>query len=82
MTTRDSDDDDIQVIACYSENSELPPQLAAGSTMTTDLTECLSYLSLSEAVEIVLESYFTEPSEELIEWFVGSPPRTYAWLQP
>ena len=78
----DSDDDDLQVIACYSETQEFPPQLTAGRAMTTDLTDCLSYLSLPETVETVTESYFTEPSEELIEWFVGSPPSTYAVVQP
>ena len=74
MTTRDSDDDDIQVIACCSENSEFPPPLAAGGAMTTDSTECLSYLNLPETQESVEESFFTEPSEKLIEWFVGNPP--------
>ena len=71
VTTRDSDDDDIQVIACYSKNSEFPPQLAAGRAMTNDLTEWLSYLNLPETEESVQESYFTQPSEELIEQFVG-----------
>ena len=32
----DSDEDDIQVIACYSENPEFPPQLTAGRAMTSD----------------------------------------------
>ena len=82
MTTRDSDEDDIQVIACYSESPEFPPQLAAGRTTTTDLTECLSYLSLPEAAESVTESYFREPSEEIREWFVGIPPSTYSGVQP
>ena len=30
----DSDEDDIQVIAWYSENPEFPPQLTAGKAMT------------------------------------------------
>ena len=67
MDPCDSDEDDIQVIACYSENPEFLPQLAAGRAMTSDLTDCLSYLSLPETVETVTENYFTEPSEELIE---------------
>ena len=79
---QDSDDDDIQVIACYSENREFPPQLAAGRAMTSDLSACLGYLSLPETTETATESYFTEPSEDLIEWFVGSPPSTYTGLQP
>ena len=33
-------------------------------------------------METVPESYFTEPSEELIEWFVGSPPSTFSGVQP
>ena len=79
---QDSDEDHIQVIACYSENQEFPPQLAAGRAMTSDLSVCLGYLSLPETTETVPESYFTEPSEELIEWFVGSPPSTYSGVQP
>ena len=78
----DSDEDGIQVIACYSKNPEFPPQLAAGRAMTSDLTDCLSYLSLPETVGTVPESYFTEPSKELIEWFVGRPPSTYSGVQP
>ena len=78
----DCDEDDIQVIACYSENQEFPPQLTAGRAMTSDLNDCLSYLSLLESVETVPESYFTEPSAELIEWFVGNPPSTYSGVQP
>ena len=49
-SVHDSDDDDIQVIACYSENQEFPPQLAAGRAMTTDLSDCLGYLSLPETI--------------------------------
>ena len=79
---QDSDEDDIQVIACYSENQEFPPQLAAGRAMTSDLSVCLGYLSLPETTETAPESYFTEPSEVLIEWFVGSPPSTYSGVQP
>ena len=79
---QDSDKDDIQVIACYSENQEFPPQLAAGRAMTSDLSVCLGHLSLPETTETVPESYFTEPSEELIESLVGSPPSTYSGVQP
>ena len=41
---QDSDEDDIQVIAPYSENQEFPPQLAAGRAMTSDMSVCLSRL--------------------------------------
>ena len=73
-TNGDSDEDDIQNIECFSETQEFPPQLVAGRCMTTDLTECLNYLSLLETELSVPESYFTEPPEELIEWFIGNPP--------
>ena len=78
---QDSDDDDNQVIACYSENREFPPQLAAGRAMTSDLSTCLGYLSLPETTETATGNYFTDPSEDLMEWFVGSPPSTYSGLQ-
>ena len=71
------EDDDIQVFACYRYNTEFPPELAAGRAMTTELTECLNDLNLpiSEPTESV--STFTEPSNSLIDWFVGNPPPTY-----
>ena len=71
------EDDDIQVLACYRYNTEFLPQLAAGRAMTTELTECLNDLNLpiSEPTESV--STFTEPSNSLIDWFVGNPPPTY-----
>ena len=59
-TNCDSDEDDIQVIACYSKTKEFPPQLVAGRGVTNDLTECLIYLSLPETEQSVPESYFTE----------------------
>ena len=34
-----SEEDDIQVLACYRYNDEFPPQLAAGKAMTTELSE-------------------------------------------
>ena len=47
---RESDDEDIQVLACYYENPSYLPQLAAGRAMTTGLTQCLNDLKLpSEA---------------------------------
>ena len=82
--TNDGDsDDDLQVIGCYSEASAFPPQLAAGRAMTTELADCMSNkLSLPETEQTETESYFTELSEELIEWLVGNPPSTYAQQLP
>ena len=72
-----SEEDDIQVLACYRYNKEFPPQLTAGRAMTTELAECLNDLNipLSEPVDSV--STFSEPSNSLIEWFVGNPPSSY-----
>ena len=81
-TNCDSDDDDIQVIACSSEASEFRPQLVAGRAMTTELADSMSNLGLPETEQSVSESYFTELSEELTEWFVGNPPSTYSGQQP
>ena len=75
-------DNDIQLIGCYSEVSAFPPELAAGRAMTTELADCLSNLSLPEKEHAVTESYFTEPSVELIEWLVGNPPYTYVQQFP
>ena len=79
-TNCDSDDDDIQVIGRYSEASEFPPQLVAGRAMTTELADCMSNLGLPETEQS--ECYFTEPSEELKEWFVGNPSPTYSGQHP
>ena len=72
-----SGEDDIQVLACYRYNEDFPPQLTAGRAMTTELTECLNDLNipLSEPVDSV--STFSEPSNSLIDWFVGNPPCTF-----
>ena len=75
-------DDDIQVIGCYSETSDISPQLAAGRAMTTESADCMSNLSLPETEHTVTESYFSQPSEELIQGFVGNPPSTYARQLP
>ena len=75
---QDSDVDDVQVIACYAETRYFPPQLVAGRAMTSDLTQSLSNLSLPETETNLPENYFTEPSQELVGWFVGNPPPTFA----
>ena len=45
-----SDDDEIEVLACYRIGPEFPPQLVAGRRMTTEITQCLNDLSLPEDV--------------------------------
>ena len=72
-----SDDDEIQVLACYNYNDAFPPQLVAGRAMTTELTECLNDLNIPPSEPIDSVSTFSEPSNSLIDWFVGNPPPTY-----
>ena len=72
-----SDDDEIQVLACYNYNDTFPPQLVAGRAMTTELTECLNDLIIPPSEPIDSVSAFSEPSNSLIDWFVGNPPPTY-----
>ena len=70
-------DDDIQVLACYPESTPLPPQLAAGRKMTSELTQCLNDLSLPPEDLIDSVSTFTGPSQELLDWCVGGPPNNF-----
>ena len=72
-----SDDDEIQVLACYNYNDTLPPQLVAGRAMTTEFTECLNDLNIPPSEPIDSVSTFSEPSDFLIDWFVGNPPPSY-----
>ena len=72
-----SDDDEIQVLACYNYNGAIPSQLVARRTMTTELTECLNDLNIPPSEPIDSVSTFSEPSSSLIDWFVGNPPPTY-----
>ena len=72
-----SDDDEIQVLAYYNYNDAFPPQLVAGRAMTTELTECLNDLNIPPSEPIDSVSTFSEPSNSLIDWFVGNPPPTY-----
>ena len=67
-------DDDIQFFACYCENALFPPQLVAGRAMTTELTNCLNDLRLPNEDLFESISTFTEPSQDLLEWYVGGPP--------
>ena len=73
----ETDDADIQVLACYRFNSELPPQLAAGRAMTTELTECLNDLNLPISEPNEFAGAFSEPSNSLVDWFIGSLPPSY-----
>ena len=72
-----SDDDEIQVLACYDYNNPFPPQLVAGRAMTTELTECLNDLNIPPSEPIDPVSTFSEPSDSLIDWFVGNPPPSH-----
>ena len=68
-----SDNDEIQVLACYRETPDFPSQMVAERALTTELSQCLNDLSIPEDDFTDLASTFTEPSEELIDWFVGNP---------
>ena len=66
-------DSDIEVIACYREVPNYPPQLEAGRAMTIDLGTCSE-----ERVQSLympsgsIDSTF-DTSDSLVDWFVGSP---------
>ena len=72
-----SDDDDIQVLACYRISPEFPQQLVAGRAMTTEITECLNDLNLPSSELVESASTFSEPSNSLVDWFIGNPPPSY-----
>ena len=61
-----SDDDEIQVLACYNYNDTFPQQLVAGRAMTTELTECLNDLNIPPSEPIDSVSTFSEPSNSLL----------------
>ena len=69
-------DDDIQVLACYRENVPFPPQLIAGRALTTELAHCLNDVNIPDDDLIGSASTFTDPSQDLLDWCVGGPPRT------
>ena len=62
-----SDDDDIQVLACYRISPEFPQQLIAGRAMTTEITECLNDLDLPSSELAESASTFSEPSNSLVD---------------
>ena len=68
----------IEIIACFREVPMFPPQLAAGRAMTTEFSACENHLTQSQNGQSGSVASTTEPSDSLIEWFVGNPPqRTY-----
>ena len=73
VTELNSEDDDIQVLACHRTVSEFRPQLVAGRPMTTELTQCLNDFSLPEIASPESLSTFSETPEKLIDWLVGNP---------
>ena len=72
-----SDDDDIQVLACYRISPDFPQQLVAGRAMTTEITECLNDLNLPSSELAESASTFSEPSNSLVDWFSGNPPPSH-----
>ena len=68
-----SDDDDIQVLACYRISPELPQQLVARHAMTTEITECLNDLNLPSRELAESASTFSEPSNSLVDWCIVNP---------
>ena len=72
-----SDDDDIQVSACYRFSPEFPQQLVAGRAMTREITECLNDLDLPSSELAESASTFSEPSISLVDWFIGNPPPSH-----
>ena len=74
----DGCDSDIEIIACYREAPMFPPQLAGGRAMTTELDANEYDLTQSQYGQPGSVASTTDPSDSLIEWFVGNPPqRTY-----
>ena len=67
-------DSDIEVIACYRETPVYPPQLVGGRAMTFDhdahTDDEIRYFCGPSGS---LDSTF-DPSDSLVDWFVGSPP--------
>ena len=72
---QDQDKDSyIEVIACYRETPVYPPQLVGGRAMTFDhdahTDDEIRYFCGPSGS---LDSTF-DPSDSLVDWFVGSPP--------
>ena len=73
----DSDDDDIQVLACYRLSPEFPQQLIAGRAITTEITECLNDLNLPSSELVESATTISEPCNSLVDWFIGNPPASH-----
>ena len=79
----DGPDSDIEIIACYREVPVFPPQLVGGRAMTTDFDTDESNLTQSQYGRQGSVASITDPSDSLIEWFVGNPPQqTYKEEDP
>ena len=77
------DDSDIEVIACYREMPIYPPQLAAGRAMTFEGPFNLNEQSNLPWGQSGSIGSTIDPSDSLIDWFVGSPPsQTYVCEDP
>ena len=77
------DDSDIEVIACYREMPIYPPQLAAGRAMTFEGPFNLNEQSNLPWGQSGSIGSTIDPSDSLIDWFVGSPPsQTYVGEDP
>ena len=77
------DDSDIEVIACYREIPIYPPQLAAGRAMTFEATHYGDDQSYPQCEPSGSIGSTFDPSDSLVDWFVGSPPlQTYADTDP
>ena len=71
-------DSDIEAIACYREEPVYSPQLVAGRAMTLYLGTCgEEHVQSLCGPSGSIDSTF-DPSDSLVDWFIGSPPlRTY-----
>ena len=72
-------DSDIEVIACYWEAPVYPPQLAGGRAMTFDLGLCGEEETQHTYGPSGSISSTFDPSDSLVDWFVGSPPLSYLY---
>ena len=54
-----------------------PPQLVAGRPMTTELDSCVDNFIYSQYGQPGSKASITDPSDSLIDWFVGNPDQRY-----
>ena len=66
-------DSDIEVIACYREAPVYTPQLTGGRAMTFDLDTCGEDGTQHTIGPSGSISSAFDPSDSLVDWFVGSP---------